>query len=167
MLSLSHEASRGKIILSMSQMPECWRISIRLCYKTFSINVTGEQKQKTRSGQCLGFDATGCSCCWWLSWRPCYNTLHIPTNYLTQGATGSHFNLWCLLQWDIAGFKTVNKGGTALKKMCIHSKHESTSNQPTEGNKKVFQRNVFILTIVSSCKHLPSRCMEQFSKKEQ
>lgn len=36
-------------------------------------------------------------------------------------------------------------------KICIHSKHESTSNQPTEGNKKVFQRNHFILIVVSSC----------------
>lgn len=80
---------------------------------------------------------------------PCFNMLCIPTNYLPQGATGSHFNLWWLLQWDIAGFKTGNRGGTALK-TCIHSKHESTSNRPTAANKKkskkyLYPHNCFIL----------------------
>lgn len=49
--------------------------------------------------------------------RPCFDMLCIPTNYLPLGATGSHFNLWCLLQWDIAGFKTGNRGGTTLKNL--------------------------------------------------
>lgn len=73
--------------------------------------------------------------------------LYIPNNYLPQGVTGSHYNLWCLLRWDIEGFKTGSRPETTRKKTCIHSKHESTSNQP----KKDFQRTVFILGIVSSC----------------
>lgn len=69
-----------------------------------------------KSGHLPGFDATGFGWCW-LSSRPCFDMLCIPTNYLPQGATGSHFNLWCLLQWDIAGFKKGNKGGTTLKNL--------------------------------------------------
>lgn len=66
-----------------------------------------------------------------------------------KGATGSHFNLWCLLRWDIAGFKTESRVGTTLTN--LYTQQTWINFKPT---KKVFQRITFILIIVSSCWHL-------------
>lgn len=63
-----------------------------------------------------------------------------------KGATGSHFNLWCLLRWDIAGFKTESRVGTTLTN--LYTQQTWINFKPT---KKVFQRITFILVIVSSC----------------
>lgn len=74
--------------------------------------------------------------------------LYIPNNYLPQGATGSHYNLWCLLRWDIAGFKTGSRPGTSRKKRNVYTQQTWINFKPT---KKDFQRIIFILAIVSSC----------------
>lgn len=66
-----------------------------------------------------------------------------------KGATGSHFNLWCLLRWDIAGFKTESRVGTALTN--LYTQQTWINFKPT---KKVSERITFILIIVSSCWHL-------------
>lgn len=66
-----------------------------------------------------------------------------------KGATSSHFNLWCLLRWDIAGFKTESRVGTTLTN--LYTQQTWINFKPT---KKVFQRITFILIIVSSCWHL-------------
>lgn len=66
-----------------------------------------------------------------------------------KGATGSHFNLWCLLRWDIAGFKTGSRAGTTLTN--LYTQQTWINFKPT---KKLFQRITFILIIVSSCWHL-------------
>lgn len=66
-----------------------------------------------------------------------------------KGATGSHFNLWCLLRWDIAGFKTGSRVGTTLTN--LYTQQTWINFKPT---KKIFQRITFILIIVSSCWHL-------------
>lgn len=63
-----------------------------------------------------------------------------------KGATGSHFNLWCLLRWDIAGFKTESTVGTTL--INLYTQQTWIDFKPT---KKVSQRITFILIIVSSC----------------
>ena len=85
----------------------------------------------------------------WLIYDATRFSFSFPTSHRAQGAAGSHLNLWCLLQWDIVGLKQGTGVGQSLK-TCIHSKHESASNQSTEGDKRDFQRNTFILPIVSS-----------------
>lgn len=106
---------------------------------------------KAKSRHLPGFDATGFGWCW-LSSRLCFDMLYIPNNYLPQGVTGSHYNLWCLLRWDIAGFKTGSRPGTTHKKICIHSKHESTSNQPKKTFKELsLSSALFHLAIARHC----------------
>jgi len=100
----------------MSQMPECWRNNMRLCYKSFGINMTCEKSETPNLDPNLVLMPQVLVGAGWSS-RPCFDMLCIPTNYLPQGATGSHFNLRCLHQWDIAGFKTGIRGGTTLKNL--------------------------------------------------
>lgn len=66
-----------------------------------------------------------------------------------KGATGSHFILWCLLRWDIAGFKMESRVGITLTNLYTQ---QTWINFKT--TKNVFQRITFILINVSSCWHL-------------
>lgn len=119
---------------------------MRPSYKPFSINLTSEKTNKhpnqdtyrflmpqisVDAGRLQGLASTCCA---------------FQTIIYAKGATGSHFNLWCLLRWDIAGFKTESRVGTILTN--LYTQQTWINFKPT---KKVFQRITFILVIVSSC----------------
>lgn len=143
-----HGATYNHLVSVMA--PEWWWNERRACYKSFKLNMTTEKSQKSNLDTYLVLMPQGFGWCW-LSSRLCFDMLYIPNNYLPQGVTGSHYYLWCLLQWDIAGFKTGSRPRTTHKKICIHSKHESTSNQP----KKTFKE----LSLSSALFHLAiARC---------
>lgn len=122
---------------------------MRLPYKSFGINMTGEKSQMPNLDTYLVLMpqvlvGAGCpqgpasTCC---AFQPIIYPKVQQVHTLIFDASSNG------IQLDL-------KQGTGVGqplKTCIHSKHESTSNQPTDKNKKVFQRNTFILTIVSSC----------------
>lgn len=137
--------------LSMSRMPECWRnkMRVRPCYKSFGINLTSEKSHVPNLDIYLVLMPHVLVGAGW-SLRPCFDMLCIPTNYLPQGATGSHFNLWCLLQWDIAGFKKGNRGGTTLKNLYtqqtwINFKPTHWGKQKSLSKKSLYPHRCFIL----------------------
>lgn len=152
---------------SMSLMPECWRSKIRPCYKSFGINMTTEKSLMPNLDTYLVLMpqvlvGAGCpqgpasTCC---AFQPIIYPKVQQVHTLIFDASSN--GIWLDL-----------KQGTGVGqplKTCIHSKHESTSNQPTERNKKSFKEIPLssLLFHLAMARHSPCGCLKQDSKSEE